>query len=137
IADARSMDVNGTHLTPGSNYKNGGNSDAFNASYFSPSFYRSFGGWDDVISAGYGTLNTCTQAFGGNPLPSDWCDGGSAVPPGNILVQVTSLGGDMAYAFDAARTPFRIGLDACIAGGTGSTYISSLIGFFANKYDGG
>src|SRR5690606_7418480 len=46
IADARSMDVAGTHLTPGSNYTNGGNSDAFNVSYFSPSFYRLFGGWE-------------------------------------------------------------------------------------------
>jgi hypothetical protein len=135
INDARSMDVSGSFLTPGSNYP-GMNADAFNASYFSPSFYRSFGGWDDVISSGYSELNRCTNAFQGQ-IPSDWCDGGQAVPPSSIPVEVTSLNGDMAYAFDAARTPFRIGLDACVAGGEASTYISSLVGFFASKYGGG
>lgn len=75
--------------------------DDVNPSYLAPAFYRTFAAytgeqrWMQVLDKAYETLNGAANSTTG--LVPDWSSG--------------SRGGD--YKYDAARTPYRIGLDAC------------------------
>ena len=88
----------------------------FNASYFAPNEYRVFGevtndtaGWGRVIDTGYTILAKSLNTQNGNAtngLVPAWCDvNGAPKSPNN--------GGATNYQYDAARIPFRIGLDYC------------------------
>ena len=75
---------------------------AVNPSYFAPAYYRTFGKytgdpqWMTILDKSYALLAAATN--GSNGLVPDW-----SAPAGR--------GPD--YKYDAARTPFRIALDAC------------------------
>ena len=78
-----------------------------NPSYFAPAYYRVFQTvtgqtrWGQVVDATYTMLNKCANATTG--LVPDWCVQSSGA--------ASSRGAN--YSYDAARTPFRIALDAC------------------------
>lgn len=133
----------GNRIGPGDSW---GSTGAFNASYFTPSFYPVFQAlsgsatWSTVRTTNYGILNDCTQWFSGGTLPADWCDVNSsqAVPGETFGAAVTSFPGVAVYAFDAARVPWRIALDACLHdNATAKSYLNTLVGFFNGFYDNG
>jgi endo-1,4-beta-D-glucanase Y len=77
-----------------------------NPSYQSPAYYKAFqtasgqSRWGMVADESYTLLNKCANATTG--LVPDWCDqSGTANSRGPT------------YGYDAARTPFRVALDAC------------------------
>jgi endo-1,4-beta-D-glucanase Y len=84
----------------------GNASSDINPSYLSPAYYRVFATvsgqtrWNQVVDQAYTTLNKCANGTTG--LVADWCtQSGGASNRG------------MTYSYDAARTPFRVALDAC------------------------
>jgi len=90
----------------------------YNPSYFSPAEYRAFGSdWGTIISKNYGTVSSCA-AMG---LPTDWCNNGQPSNAHEVNASVTntfctSSSCPSLYADDAARIPWRVGLDACLNG---------------------
>lgn len=82
-----------------------------NPSYFAPAYYRvfqQFSGdkrWTKVLDKSYEILAKCTDTSTG--LVPDWCnaEGGPAAGVG------WARENGIAYLYDAARTPWRIGLD--------------------------
>jgi endo-1,4-beta-D-glucanase Y len=114
---------------------------AWNPSYFAPNEYRRFGqltgdtaGWQAIIDAGYQTLARSQNASSG--LVPAWTDRyGTPTTPA-----YTSF--PTHYQYDAARVPFRIGLDYCDYGDArAQTILAKLSGFFsgigaANIVDG-
>jgi hypothetical protein len=126
ISAIRSGDVSGTKLKPGNGWDT-----SFNPSYFAPSYMKAFGGMDSVISGSYSLLKTNT----GSNFPTDWTDwsGGAIMPTGQATTGFTVP----VYGYDAARIPWRIGLDACANAGDGKIIASTIVSFFAGKYDSG
>jgi len=115
----------------------------FNPSYFTPYFYRKFAeidsnNWNGVLDNGYNTVSSC-QA--GNGLIADWCSfDGNAVSASSVGAQVCGEGmcGDTVYAYEAARTGLRMGIDACWGDGNkASGILNNLVSFFADEFDGG
>jgi endo-1,4-beta-D-glucanase Y len=121
-----------------------GASDAFNPSYFTPSFYPPFQSatgdniWSTVRSNGYNTVSSNQSQFNGS-LVTDWCVvSGAPRVAGDFGAQVTGGFTEPVYGYDAARVPWRLGLDACANGsGDASSILGNLVGFFANEYDNG
>jgi endoglucanase len=127
-------DFAGDVVSGGSNYKT-----VFNPSYFAPAAYRKFpGGYASVISKTYGLVNANINAATAG-LPTDWGDMSSGSPKtaAEVGAQVTSGLDGKVYGFDAARVPWRLGLDVCTGGADGKTSLSSMVSFFASKYDNG
>jgi hypothetical protein len=95
------------------------------------------------VSSGYSILNSCNSQFGGasNGLVPDWCNPDSGAPLSAEVAQVVSelCPPDCTlYAFDAARVPWRIGVDACVEGRSEAvTYLNQLIGHFAGQNENG
>ena len=85
---------------------------AWNPSYFAPYEYRVFAkldtkntdGWNKIIDAGYKALATAQNASSG--LVPAWTDAN-----GNPAAAWS--GGPTNYQYDAARVPFRVGVDYC------------------------
>ena len=102
-------------LKPGDNF---GGSSQLDPSYIAPAYYRVFASysgnsqWMSVLSANAAVLSRCANATTG--LVPDWCtaSGSAIAPPGG--------GATTAYGYDAARTPFRVALDACWSNDPGS-----------------
>jgi endo-1,4-beta-D-glucanase Y len=141
----RSRDINGSNqVRPGSNWS----TDYFNPSYFTPYFYRVFSGdWASVISTGYTNLNACNAGFGSasNGLVPDWCS-----YTGTALSARNDVGADVIsdlctesncppmYSYDAARVPWRIGVDACKGNNaTARSYLQQLAGHMAGLHSSG
>jgi endo-1,4-beta-D-glucanase Y len=109
-----------------------------NASYFAPSYYRTFAkasgndGWNAVVQTSYDTLaNLLTMANGNsaNGLVPAWSDSDGVPNPkvfGDMQTAPTN------YQYDSCRTPFRIGLDYCFNGeARAQTYVAKTSQFFA------
>jgi len=127
IQAIKDHDVEQTNrLKPGDGW-----SDAFNGSYFAASFFRVFGGMDPVIENSYSLIDTNT----GSNFPTDWADwaGAARMPAGSVTAKFNKP----AYGYDAARIPWRLGLDACETGTDANGILGTLVGFFGNLYDGG
>ena len=124
-------DVDGSFLKPGSGW-----SDRFNPSYFAPSYYRVFSGFDSVISGSYTLLNNNISATTAG-FPSNWADPQSGNPTDAGSAAVTSDLVEPVYGYDAARVPWRIGLDVCSGGTEGSSAVNSIVSYFAPRYDDG
>jgi hypothetical protein len=110
---ALSGDVQGNLIRGGNQFLS-----VFNPSYFSPGFYRAFGGgWSSVISTTYSTVQSCASSFGG--LVPDWCSPeGQAIGAAQTGAQqqageVCTDGNSPCLAFESARTPWRLGYDLC------------------------
>jgi len=141
MVSAMAADTTGNRINPGSNW---GSQDVWNPSYFTPGYYGEFGGsWSSTyLSSGYQILQSCNSSFGnaGDGLVPDWCQASNgAALDGNAVAQVTSTlcaAGDCKYyAFDAARVPWRIGVDACLNDRSeAKTYLGQLIGHFVSLY---
>jgi endo-1,4-beta-D-glucanase Y len=107
----------------------GNQSTDVNPSYFAPAYYKAFqtasgqSRWGMVADQTYTMLNKCANASTG--LVPDWCVQSSGAPS-------TSRGATGAtYGYDAARTPFRIALDACWNADTRAvTYLAKVGAFF-------
>ena len=105
---------------------------AWNPSYFAPNEYRLFAkldtantaGWTSIIDKGYPVLAASQNASTG--LFPAWTNAsGAATPPWS--------GGPTNYQYDAARVPFRIGLDYCDnADSRAKTILSKTSSFFSN-----
>jgi endo-1,4-beta-D-glucanase Y len=113
-----------------------------NISYFAPAYYRVFAkydhvgagsaGWDAVVKTVYDTIDNAlnpvtngNQKNQSNGLVPAWCD--SAGPPNG-----TCPTGATNYQYDACRTPFRIGLDACWFGTPAAKSYLGKVGSFFN-----
>jgi hypothetical protein len=116
-----------------------------NISYFAPSYYRAFKSvninvpgvnWDAVINTAYDTiqiaLNNDPTHQQANGLVPAWCSS-NGVPPDGVCSQVPPPGtGPMNYQYDSCRTPFRIGLDWCLAGEPrAKAYVTKTSNFFS------
>jgi endo-1,4-beta-D-glucanase Y len=134
-------DITNNNINPGSNWE--GQPEAYNPSYFAPAFYPAFarvGGsvWSTVTTNGYNTLSSNASQF--NDLFTDWCNASNGQPrqAGDFGAQVTGNFTAPVYGFDAARVPWRLGVDACANGrSTGQTLLSSLLSRFASLYNNG
>ena len=123
-----------------SNIVSGGSSfhgSPFNASYFAPAALRKFTGFTGTITPNY-TLVTANVTASTSGLPTDWANSSTGAPSGPGSAQVTSEIQDAsgAMGYDAARVPWRLGLDACLGGGN-TTALKAIVDFFAAKYDAG
>jgi endo-1,4-beta-D-glucanase Y len=98
--------------------RGGDNYDDVNPSYLAPAFYRTFAAytgeqrWLQVLDKAYETLNSA--ANGSTGLVPDWSTG----PRGRD------------YTYDAARTPYRIALDACWNGEPRARVYAEKVGMF-------
>lgn len=138
---AMNQDISGNRINPGSNW---GGKSAFNPSYSTPAYYAAFGGnWaTTILESGYSILDKCEDNFMGandNGLVPDWCDADSGAKlNGQQTAQVTSTLCDSEcnhYAFDAARVPWRVGVDACLNNrAQAKTYLGQLIGHFVKLH---
>ncbi len=107
----------------------------FNASYFTPSFYPAYGGdWLTVRDEGYVVLGDNQSNFR-DGLFSDWCQlDGTPVDGSSIGAKVTGGFTGPVYGYDAARVPWRLGLDACTNGEDQKAVdiLTPLLTFFAD-----
>jgi endo-1,4-beta-D-glucanase Y len=138
IGQIRQKDLAGERLKPGENWDS-----LYNPSYFSPGFYRAFGAaWGATITTNYSILNNCDQQFSGasDGLVPDWCTpSGAPSEPRDAAVTSGNLCPPMqaCYTYDASRTPWRMGFDACVSGGAGKEYVDRLITKMASLHMGG
>ena len=132
ITDIWNSDIDGagTKLPKGgSNY--GSPSGAItNASYFAPSFYKTFAAvdsghdWNGVSTAVYKAIGG--SIAGSNGLIPAWCSGSCTAPASNGAAT------DGDYQYDSHRIPMRIGMDYCYNGtAEAKAYTSKTTGFFA------
>jgi endo-1,4-beta-D-glucanase Y len=105
-------------LKPGDQF--GGSSET-NPSYFAPAYYKVFATvtgnaeWTKVVDSSYSIINSSMNSTTG--LVPDWTSGGSD---------------RMKYKADAARTPWRIAMDACWnAEPRAVAYLTKISAFFA------
>lgn len=146
MVSAMSADLSGNRIKPGTNY----DGSWYNPSYFTPAYYDNFGGnWASVRSEGITFMQTCDAGFGSGSdgLVADWHDSsGTAVNSGQTGAQVvsnlcpegTASTDCKVYGFDAARVPWRMGVDACLTGDAGSKgYLQELVGHFVELYGAG
>lgn len=115
-------------LKPGDNF---GGSSQLDPSYIAPAYYRAFAAytgnsqWLSVLSANNAVLARCANSSTG--LVPDWCNsaGQAVAGPGG--------GGATQFGYDAARTPFRVALDACWNNDSAAMDLSGRVAsFFAN-----
>lgn len=120
-------------LKPGDTW---GDASTVNASYFAPSYYRTFakatgfGGWNPVLETSYETLGKVLNAANGNAsngLVPAWCTS-DGVPNAGVF----QSGAPTNYQYDSCRTPFRIGLDYCANGeARAQAYVAKTSQFFS------
>ncbi|HEX2670993.1 MAG TPA: glycosyl hydrolase family 8, partial [Polyangiaceae bacterium] len=129
-----SKDLNGSGVVTGGSQFQGA---PFNPSYFAPAWMRKLAGLSGSVGANYTLVNSNVSASS-NGIPTDWANLSDGKPSGPGSAQVTSeiqdAGGAMGY--DAARVPWRLGMDACL-GGSDTTAVKAIVSFFAAKYDSG
>jgi len=116
-------------LKPGDNF---GGSTRLDPSYIAPAYYRVFASytgnsqWMSVLTANNNVLAACANPSTG--LVPDWCTAGGAA------ISASTTGGAVtAYGYDAARTPFRVTLDACW---NNDPAAMALAGTLASFFDG-
>jgi endo-1,4-beta-D-glucanase Y len=97
-----------------------------NPSYYAPAYYKVFqtysgqARWGMVVTQTYATLGRCANGTTG--LVPDWCN-----PTSGAIARSTH------YGYDAARTPFRIALDACWNKDSNAVSYLAKVGAFFNK----
>jgi endo-1,4-beta-D-glucanase Y len=109
-----------------------GDWNSLNVSYFAPAFYRVFASftgkpaWStDVVKTVYDTIEANLTSANGNTLN------------GLVPAFSTSTGGEVSgqrhdYQYDSCRTPYRVGLDACLFNETrAKAYLAKTSQFFA------
>jgi endo-1,4-beta-D-glucanase Y len=115
---------NGNNFIPGDN----GFTNKVNPSFLAPAYYRAFAEydtantakWTAVLNQSYTVLNACANGTTG--LVPQYCS-----PSGQAM-------SDTHYQYDAARTPFRIALDACWNNEARAiTYLAKISAFFSGK----
>ncbi len=133
-----SKDVANNVIQGGSSY-----SGVFNPSYFAPAAYRKFStDLSAMITKTYGVVNSNISASTAG-LATDWADPSSGAPKSanSVNAAVTSglgnNGNDPVYGYDAARVPWRVGLDVCTGASDGKASLSSIVSFFGKIYDNG
>jgi endo-1,4-beta-D-glucanase Y len=130
-----SQDLVSNVIRGGSSFKDA----PFNPSYFSPLAFRKFGAtFSAAVTENY-RLVTANVTGTTSGVPTDWANPSSGAPSGAGSAQVTSEivdGNNGAMGYDAARVPWRLGLDACTGGGN-TTALKAIVDLFAAKYDMG
>lgn len=131
IANIWTNDIEESSFYPkGGSTFTGSGSALTNPSYFAPAYYRLFAtvdaghAWSKVVDAVYTALANIQSKVTSGLLPA-WCTsqctavGGGGYPDNNM------------YQYDAHRTPWRIGLDACWNGeARASAYLNTTATFF-------
>jgi len=129
-----SADIVGGVITGGSSFHDA----PLNPSYFAPAWMKKFSTLSGAIAANYSLVNSnITGPTSG--IPTDWADkssgkGTAACCGVSVTSDITDAAGAMGY--DAARVPWRLGMDACINGGNTSG-LKAIVDLFASKYDAG
>jgi endo-1,4-beta-D-glucanase Y len=120
--------------------KNGsswGGDSSLNISYFAPAYYRVFANVSGEARWGKDVIDYIYQVIGNNLTDSNGNTTNGLVPgfsnssggPAQVSPGQSSLA--FNYQYDACRTPFRIGLDACwTAEPRALDYVSKTSGFF-------
>ncbi len=133
MGKAMKADFAGDVVSGGSQYTS-----VFNPSYFAPAVYRKIGGYDSVITKTYDlvskNVNASTAGFA-----TDWGDMSSGSPKtaAEVGAQVFSGLDGKVLGYDAARVPWRLGLDVCTGGSQGKAILETMTKFFGSKYDSG
>ena len=129
-----SSDLVGGVITGGSSFHDA----PYNPSYFAPAWMKKLSGLSGAIGANYTLVNAnITGPTSG--IPTDWANKSSGAPsgPGSAAVTSDIQDGDKgAMGYDAARVPWRLGMDACLNGGNTSG-LKAIVDLFASKYDAG
>jgi endo-1,4-beta-D-glucanase Y len=138
IGDIWSHDIDGsgTKLPKGGSNYASPSSQVTNASYFAPSFYRSFAtvdsghDWGGVATAALGVVNGAIA--GSNGLIPAWCSSSCTTAGSNGAAT------DGDYQYDSHRIPMRIGLDYCYnSTTTAKAYTTKNTAFFASAATNG
>ncbi len=139
VKDIWTYEIDQTNSIP----KNGGGwggIDCLNISYFAPAYYRLFAsvgsqtGWNTVVTNVYKVISQSLNATNGNQtnglVPAFSTSTGAADKCG-------STGGSTqahTYQYDACRTPFRVGIDACWNESTDAIgYVAKTSSFFGSQ----
>ncbi|MEO6599033.1 MAG: glycosyl hydrolase family 8 [Polyangiaceae bacterium] len=126
-----SNDIKSNLLTAGSKFNS-----QFNPSYFSPYAFRKFA-FTSAIDPSFAmvTANVTAPVSG---IPTDWStSGGSPTGPGAAgVTSAITDGNNGAMGYDAARVPWRLGLDVCL-GGTNTTALKAIVDYFGGLYGPG
>jgi hypothetical protein len=112
---------------------------ATNPSYFAPYAYRVFGGLASLITSGYGLVNSNVSGATSG-IPTDWTNfSGAPLAANQTNAQVVNLLSttEAVFGYDAARVPWRLGMDKCINASADATAVTSITGFFAPLYGAG
>jgi len=130
IAAALSQDIVGGKVTGGSQFQS-----VYNPSYFAPAWFRKFGtSYASAITTNYSLVNTNVSSPT-TGIPTDWANLSDGKPSGtgsaNVTSEIKDASGAMGY--DAARVPWRLGMDACVSGDN-TTAVKSIATFFGGKY---
>ncbi|MEO7036048.1 MAG: glycosyl hydrolase family 8 [Polyangiaceae bacterium] len=128
VSAISSLDIKNNLLTAGSQFNS-----QWNPSYFSPYVFRKLG-FTSAIDPTFAlvTANVTAPVSG---IPTDWSTS-SGSPTGPGAAGVTSAindGNNGAMGYDAARVPWRLGLDVCL-GGTNKTALTAIVNYFAGLY---
>jgi hypothetical protein len=142
INQIASQDLNGNRIKLGNQWDVA----FFNPSYFAPAAYRAFGATNSkfgaVITDGYARITSNVNAPAAG-YPTDWCavsDGNTNCPPSMPPPNTAVTGGftAAAYGYDAARVPWRIGLDVCKSpSGGGDSVLGTILSTIVAKYPKG
>ena len=140
LADIWKYEIDPTNLIP----KNGGSwggINCLNISYFAPAYYRVFSsvgsqtGWATVVTNLYTIISQSLNATNGNQnnglVPAFSTSTGAPDQCGNSTNPNASTQ-PHTYQYDACRTPFRIGIDACFNDSTDAVgYVAKTSSFFS------
>jgi len=129
-----SADLSNSIVTGGSQFQQA----AYNPSYFAPAWMRKLTGLSSHVGANYTLVNAnVTGTTSG--IPTDWADKANGKPAGSGPASVTSDIQDPsgAMGYDAARVPWRLGMDACLNSSADTAALKAIVSFFAGKYDSG
>ena len=137
LSNIWTYDIDQTNLIP--NNGNWGGINCLNISYFAPAYYRVFAsvgnqsGWNTVVTNLYGVISQSLNATNGNQtnglVPGFSTNNGATANCGQYSTQEPHT-----YQYDACRTPFRIGLDACTNDSTDAIgYVAKTSSFFSSQ----
>jgi endo-1,4-beta-D-glucanase Y len=109
-----------------------GDWNSLNVSYFAPAFYRVFATVSGKSAWGSDVIKTVYDTIEGNLTAANGNQTNGLVPAFSTATGGTVSGQRHDYQYDSCRTPFRIGLDACLFNeARAKTYVAKTSQFFA------
>jgi endo-1,4-beta-D-glucanase Y len=109
-----------------------GDWNSLNVSYFAPAFYRVFAKVSGQNLWGTDVVKTCYDTIEGNLTSANGNQTNGLVPAFSTNKGDAVSGQRHDYQYDSCRTPFRIGVDACLFNESrAKTYVAKTSQFFS------